>query len=140
VLPGIGDLACAAIDRDERNLITCGECGNLFEPRDGADICPSCEKRLHPRCACGCGGLAKIVADTLVMCDNGKQEHIEREPWVDIEHALGANDATARTSIIPLDPLKDIIAAAPCWCHMRENTDTRAGTVVGWCPHCGVRG
>jgi hypothetical protein len=74
------------------------------------------------------------VADTLVMCDDGKQAHIEREPWVDIEHALGANDAAARTSIEPLGPLKDIIAAAQCWCHMREKK-----TVVGWCPMHGVR-
>lgn len=129
---GMGDVLEARIAREERSDVECPECGNTYE-RNGRPMCDDCDKRLHPRCACGCGGLAKIVADTLVTTDDGKQEHIEREPWVDIEHALGANDATARTSIIPLDPLKEILAAAPCWCRMR------AGTVVGWCPHCGVR-
>jgi hypothetical protein len=126
---GPGDLAIRDLDDDERGCRTCRECDSLYPNDEGrSGLCHGCADRLRPLCACGCGNEATIVAD--VYCDG---EHDCRAPWYSIDDALGATDSNHPVEVRPLDPLADIIAAGPCWCHMREST------VVDWCPSHGQR-
>jgi hypothetical protein len=125
---GAGDLVAQEIDRIQRGLRTCRECLGEFEPQADERECPPCDARLRPRCTCGCEELATLVADLYV-----DGEHDCRAPWLNIEHALEAVDSTdpdvGRVDVRPLDPLAEIIKAAPCWCEMG----------VEWCPTHGLR-
>ena len=69
MLPGAGDLAMAEFDRQQARAIDCNECGAEFD-RDTEEpherhVCPECYERMHPRCACGCGEEATIIADVV---------------------------------------------------------------------------
>ena len=127
---GPGDLAIRDLDDAERGTHTCPECGDLYSNEEGREgLCHGCADRLHPRCTCGCEEEATIVADLYV-----DGEHDCRAPWASIEHALDAVDSTEpldehQVDVLPLDPLAEIIKAAPCWCSVG----------VEWCPQCGMR-
>jgi hypothetical protein len=79
-----------------------------------------------PRCACGCGELAEMVAD--IHADGC---HLQRSPWADLAHAMGAVDDNHPVMIDELAPVAVLLAARTCWCGLRETT------VVDWCPRCG---
>jgi hypothetical protein len=57
---------------------------------------------MPPLCRCGCGGYAAIIADVVI---DGVVDC--REPWVDIEHALGACYADSRVSIKNVEQIAD---------------------------------
>jgi hypothetical protein len=85
---------------------------------------------MHPKCACGCGRLATIVADVVfptgIDC---------RAPWVNIEHALGAQSTNLRPTIdivVDSDAMPAILSASPCWCQLRRHTN------LYWCPQHGT--
>ena len=81
-------------------------------------------------CACGCGHRARIVAD--VVFDGIVDV---RAPWVDIEHALGAQSSNRRPTIdvvVPAEVLPTIVELAPCWCEVRKFTS------LYWCPKHGT--
>lgn len=85
-----------------------------------------------PKCACGCGLRARLVADVLV--DGGLDC---RQPWDSTLHALGACDDEARVSVdvvVTAVDLPAIIAARPCWCGLREHA------TCDWCPRHGLVG
>ena len=87
---------------------------------------------LLPRCACGCGELATMVAD--IHADG---LHLQRSPWSDLAHAMGAVSGSCPVQIDELPTIKLLLAARPCWCSMRAGTERTAGVVVDWCPRCG---
>jgi hypothetical protein len=125
---GPGDIYQQRQDESERGCLACRECDGLYDVTDSSDgLCPDCDRRLRPLCTCGCEEEATLVADLYV-----DGQHDCRGPWLNIEHALEAVDSTdpdAHVDVQPLDPLSEIIKAAPCWCSLH----------VEWCPHCGIR-
>lgn len=124
-----GDLACASTNREERGLVTCEECGDLFESRGGAYICRPCDYRISPRCACGkCHELARMAADIYV---DGL--HVQREVYFDEAHASGTCDPKHNVDVEECGNFADILKARPCWCKLGDRG------VVGWCPEHGVR-
>ena len=136
MLPGQGDLLMAEWDRQDRersrHYAECKECCSEVARDDMVDgLCFECDEAAHPLCACGCGERATIVADVVfatgIDC---------RAPWVDIEHALGAQDTNERPTIdviVPAEDFEKIVAAAPCWCGMRLHT------TCDWCPRHGAK-
>ena len=95
---GPGDLAMRDLDDAERGTRTCPACGDLYGNEEGRDgVCHGCADRLHPRCACGCGEDATLVADVYV-----DGEHDCRAPWYSIEHAVGATDSNHPVDVCEL--------------------------------------
>ena len=125
---GPGDMTIRDLDESERGARVCPECDSLYANEEGrANLCHGCADRLRPLCICGCEEEATLVADLYV-----DGEHDCRAPWLSIEHALDAVDSTdpsAHVDVRPLDPLAEILKAAPCWCSMG----------VEWCPDHGKR-
>ena len=126
---GPGDLAIRDLDDAERGCRTCRECDSLYPDEDGrASLCPDCDARMRPLCACGQPGacVVDIYVDTLL---------IERSPVCSEACALGEVDEAHPSlidTVVDAASLSAVIAVAPCWCKMRETT------VVDWCPKCGV--
>lgn len=85
-----------------------------------------------PRCACGCGQRAMVVAD---VCVDGGLDC--RQPWYSELHARGACDDETRVQVsvvVATEDLGAVIEAGPCWCGLREHT------TCDWCPQHGAVG
>ena len=114
--------------REERNDVECPGCGGTYE-RNGWPMCDDCDKRLHPRCACGkCHELARMAAD--IYADGN---HIQREVYFDEAHARGTCDPRHNVDVVEYGNFADILKARPCWCRLGDRW------VIGWCPEHGVR-
>jgi hypothetical protein len=127
---GMGDYYESITASEERHrgpLCRDPDCEAEADEKSAYGLCASCNARLHPRCACGCGNEATLVADVYV-----DSLHDCRAPWLNVEHALGAVDSNHPVDVRPLDPLAEIIKAAPCWCKIRTTT------VCDFCPEHGT--
>ena len=152
MLPGQGDLLQREVDRQEREwLRSTSEC-ELCEERLPKDeitdgLCSTCEQRLRPRCACGCGKLARIVAD--IRWPGGTDC---RAPWVDVEHALESvsrhtPDRPSIDVIVDETSLPNVLSLAqisqsPCWCDMEAMScfhEYEYHTRIHWCPQHGYK-
>lgn len=131
MIEGPGDIACRQMEREEVPMADCPGCGAEVGRDDLTDgLCEDCDDIKRPRCD-WCGELATSIVDVYV--DN---EHVERIPVCSEACACGSVDTEHPPlidTVVATEDLQRVIAAAPCWCGMRETT------TCNYCPKHGTK-